>query len=211
MIEKLRFEFRHCPVTMTLLCLNIFIYLLSVIIFKTFSLDAYQALCLGAYNPLYVSYNHEYYRIIMSNFIHFSVIHILMNVYSMYGLGRFVERAFDTKEMTIIILSSMLCTSGLQYIIYLFVPNFGIYGVSAGMSGMIFGMIGALAALALYYKGIFEEIFRSLLSQVIMMFLISFVVTSISFYGHLFGLIGGFISTYLVLKNRNNTKQELLN
>ena len=44
------------------------------------SMSAMQGIQVGGFNPLYVYYYHEYYRLITANFIHFGLMHIFCNV-----------------------------------------------------------------------------------------------------------------------------------
>lgn len=161
-----------------------------------------DALMFGGYNPAYVLYSGEYYRLITANFIHFGLLHLVMNCYSMLGIGMFVEVSLGVKNYFILIVASALSTTGIPYILYL-INGYGLNTISGGVSGVIFGLIGALGALALVHKDIFSDIFRQLAPNVIIMLFISVIVPSISLSGHLSGLIGGFIVTYIMLIKKN--------
>ena len=69
-----------------------------------------------------------------------------------------------------------------------------------GISGAIFGLMGALLALAMEFKSVYAYVFKQIASSVILMLLISFLVPSISLVGHVSGMIGGFIAMLLIIK-----------
>ena len=161
-------------------------------------MNVYEGMAFGGYNPVFVQLNHEYYRLITANFIHFGVIHIAVNCYSLYGIGMFIESSLKPKKYCIVLLISALATTGLPYLLYL-INGFEANTVSGGISGVIFGLIGALGALALKYRDIFLDVFRQLAPNLLLMLFISVVVPSISLSGHVAGMIGGFIATYIIL------------
>ena len=174
-----------------------------------FSIDmnAMQGLAAGGFNPYYVHVTHQYYRLITANFIHFGLMHIVVNCYSMYNLSCFVEYLMGSKNYLIVILASMLSTTGLPYIAYL-LCGIGAHSVSGGVSGVIFGIIGAIGALYLFYPTQFRDVARSLGMNVLLMLFISFVVPSISLSGHVSGMIGGFVSAYIILYIKKRKRQK---
>ncbi len=209
-MEEIIEKYKKYPITIGLILICIIVYVISVFIYGP-SMDAQQGLHFGAYNPLFVFWNHDYYRLLTANFVHFGLLHIIVNCYSLYGLGIFVESVLKMKRYLIVIICSALATSGLPYLLYLF-NGFEVNVVSGGISGVIFGIIGALGALAIVYKDVFLSIFKQLMPNVLAMLAISFLVPSISLSGHVAGLIGGFVSTYFILnKKKKNRYDDLLN
>jgi len=206
MLDELFKKYKKSPITMSLILICIVIYIISFILYGE-EMNASEAISLGAYNPMYVYFGHQYWRLLTSNFIHFGILHIVVNCYSLYGIGGFIESVLKVKKYIIVLFVSALFTTGVPYILFL-MNGFESYSVSAGISGVIFGLIGSLGALAIRYRNIFLDIFRQLAPNVIFMLLISFLVPSISLSGHLCGLIGGFIGTNLVLliKKKDHSK-----
>lgn len=176
----------------------ILVYIVSFILFGE-EMSALEGLYFGGFNPLYVHLSHEYFRFITANFIHFGFLHLAMNCYSLYGLGLFIENSLRFQKYLILIIISALSTTGLPYLFYLLTGQNGNV-VSGGISGVIFGLIGALGALALHYQYVYMDIFKQLAPNIILMLLISLIVPSISLSGHLAGLVGGFVCTYILLK-----------
>ncbi len=201
--------YKKSPITTITIGICVIVYLITLM-FYGIEMNAYEALNFGAYNPMYVSYNHEYYRLLTANFIHFGILHLVVNCYSLLGLGTFLETILSKKKYIIVLIVSGLATTGLPYLLFLF-NGFEANTVSGGISGVIFGLIGALGALALLYKDIFLRIFKQLLPNILVMLVISFTIPSISWSGHVFGMIGGFVSTYIILYiNINKSKRDHL-
>ena len=212
LIYNFKDKYKRAPITMILIILCVIVYIVSVILYGL-EMTAQEGIQFGGYNPQFVFYNHDYYRLLTANFIHFGFIHIAVNCYSLYGIGMFIETVLKDKKYLIVLVASCLATTGIPYLLYLF-NDFGIGTVSGGISGVIFGLIGALAALALKYKEVFMDVFKQLAPNVILMLLISFMLPSISMSGHISGFIGGFISAYLVISIKPKKKdkyKDLLN
>ena len=106
------------PVTYTLLALCIMTYIATTLLLSI-DMNAMQGLAAGGFNPYYVHVTHQYYRLITANFIHFGLMHIVVNCYSLFDLSCFAEYLIGTKKYIIVILASMLSTTGLPYIAYL--------------------------------------------------------------------------------------------
>ncbi len=202
--------FQKSPITCSLIAVCIVVYLVSLLRYGI-EMSALEGLEFGGYNPLYVYFYNEYYRIITSQFIHFGLMHLIMNCYSLFGIGMFIESVFSKKKFLIIVISSLVATTGLPYVLFI-INGFEANTVSGGISGLVFGMIGALAALAIVYKDVFLHVFKQLSSNLILLLIISFLVPSVSLSGHLSGFIGGFVSTYIIIVlKKNKAKKSLLN
>lgn len=197
MLNRFLWKYKSFPITISLICLCILVYAMSFVWFGE-EMNALEGLYFGGFNPVYIQLSHEYYRLLSANFIHFGILHLVVNCYSLYGLGLFIEKSLGLKKYLILILVCALTTTGLPYLFYL-ITGYGANVVSGGISGVIFGLIGALGALALHYKYIYMDIFKQLAPNIILMLIISFIIPSISLSGHLAGLIGGFVCTYILL------------
>lgn len=211
-MNELLYKYKKSPITYSVIGICIVVYVVSVLVYGI-EMSAYEGLTFGGYNPLLVAFGGEYYRLITANFIHFGLLHIVVNCYSMKGLGVFIENTLSRVEYIIILGVSALFTTLLPFVLFL-INGFEANVVSGGISGVIFGLIGSLGALALCYKDIFMTVFKQLAPNVTMMLVISFIVPSISLSGHVSGMIGGFMATYIILKlkrKQKNLYEDLLN
>lgn len=207
-MDKLVYKIKRFWITYGLIGISIFVYILSFIKYG-YEMDVNQAIEFGAYNGQLVYYYNEYYRLLVSNFIHFGFLHLLVNCYSLSGIGCFIENIFEKYEFSIIVLASCFSTTTLSYILFLLF-GFEAYTLSAGISGVVFGMVGSLFALSLMYKNIFMDIFKSLLPNLIAMLVLSIIIPQISLSGHIFGMLGGFVSTLIILIIKKN-KTKIIN
>ena len=122
-----------------------------------------------------------YWQLVTSMFTHVQVIHIGFNMLALWVLGPQLELAFGRARFLALYFLSGLAGSAL---VYWAAPQ---YGATIGASGAIFGLMGALAVLALKVGGDF----RGVLTWIGINFVITFVVAGISWQGHVGGFIGG--------------------
>ena len=127
----------------------------------------------------------DYSRLISSAFIHFGVLHIAFNMYALYLLGGALERYVGTLRFGIIYGLSAL-TGSLGALIL--TPN----GLTAGASGAIFGLMGAMLVLE-RHRGV-ALLGGSIGGLLVVNLLITFGVSGISIGGHIGGLAGGVLS-----------------
>ncbi|MBO6046524.1 MAG: rhomboid family intramembrane serine protease [Erysipelotrichaceae bacterium] len=199
-------DFDKYPVTYGLMALCVVVYCFTTIKYGL-TMSVSDGIKMGGYNPILVWEYHEYYRLITANFIHFGIMHIVVNMYSLHGLGCFMERVMGRVNYLIMIIVSALSTTCIPLAIYLIKPGFEANVIAGGASGIIFGVIGALAAYAYLYQDVFGRIFESLLPNLLMMVVISFLVPSISLSAHVSGFVGGFIVSYILLQAKLRKSQ----
>jgi len=149
----------------------------------------------GALTPNSVLVGHQYWRIITSGFLHAGLMHIFVNMISLYSLGRFIEAAVGSPRMAIIYFVSMVA-SGLG-VVYLSAPAYADVG-TLGASGAIFGLFGALFAIGLKLGRPGMQLVRDNLGILILNLIITFTVPGISWQAHVSGLAAGFVLTYLI-------------
>lgn len=105
----------------------------------------------------------EWWRTFTSMFVHVGLLHLAMNMYGLYALGPFVERLFGNLGFAAIWLVAGLAGSLLSATTH---PD----TVSAGASGALFGVLGALAAyLIRQRRTIPPPVFTSLMRNVVIM------------------------------------------
>jgi membrane associated rhomboid family serine protease len=122
----------------------------------------------------------DYYRLITSVFLHYGLVHLLMNMWALWVLGRDLEAHFGrVRFLTLYLLSGL----GGSVAVYLFSDE---SGLTAGASGAIFGLF---AAQFVVLKRLRKDT-SALIPILIINAVISFV-PGISFFGHLGGAVAG--------------------
>ena len=95
----------------------------------------------------------EYWRLLTSNYIHIGFIHLLFNMWCLYSIGLELEKFIGSQYFIIIYLVTGISGSIASCFI-----NYNIVG--AGASGAIFGISGALLAIAYYLSRKSNNIIR---------------------------------------------------
>jgi membrane associated rhomboid family serine protease len=138
--------------------------------------------------PLIV-HQHEYWRLVTAGFLHVGLFHIFVNMMSLYFVGTVLEPAIGRLNFLAVYFASLLAGS---FGALLLQPD----AQTAGASGAIFGIFGALIVVA-RDRGI--PIWQSGLGVVLMInLLFSVTFAGISLGGHLGGLAGGLITGALI-------------
>jgi rhomboid protease GluP len=132
----------------------------------------------------------EWYRLISAIFLHGSFLHLFLNMYSLWAVTPTVTSIFGSlgKNPNLVFISifliSGICGNILSY--YFNSSN------SLGASGAIFGLIGAIAAFAILKQQ--TEIMTNILYVLGLNLILGLMPGSgIDNFGHLGGLIGGFL------------------
>ena len=141
------------------------------------------------YGPAMSHGQHEYWRLVTSGFMHAGIVHIAVNMLSLYFVGSALEPAIGRVYFVLIYLASLLAGS---FGALLFSPDIRIVGAS----GAIFGIFGALIVVA-RARGI--SIWQSGLGGMLLLNLVlSISIPGIAVGGHVGGFAGGLISGWLV-------------
>ncbi|MBN1173493.1 MAG: rhomboid family intramembrane serine protease [Micromonosporaceae bacterium] len=125
--------------------------------------------------------NGDYYRLVTSMFLHYGVLHLLMNMWALWVLGRLLETALGPGRFLALYLLSGL---GGSVAVYAFSSP---HAATAGASGAIFGLF---AALFIVLRRLGRDS-SSVLPVLLINLMITFTVPGISIAGHLGGLVCG--------------------
>jgi len=187
--------------------INTAFVIINVIVFFVMSLkgsteDVEFMLGHGAMFVPSVLEDKEFYRFFTCMFLHFGFMHLTGNMVVLMFLGDNVERAVGKyKFILIYIIGGMIGSLG--SFSYALVYNPGI--VSAGASGAIFALIGALLWLVIRNKGRLEDM-TTLRMCVLIAYALYNGITSehVDMAAHLFGLVGGFLTAIVLYRKPVN-------
>lgn len=200
--EKINELFREKKPIVTKILITIIIALFIIMyLFGSGSEDIKTLYVFGA-----LVKNGSWIRLFVSMFLHIGILHLLMNVYSLYILGKQTENFYGHIKTLIIFIYSGLVGNLLSMI--LMNPN----TISAGASGAIFGLMGALLYFSINQRSYMgEALKKQILPVIIINLLFTFMIPSINMYAHLGGLIGGIIISMAVGVKYKTSKFEKIN
>lgn len=143
----------------------------------------------STYNPLIVA--GEYWRLLISAFMHLDPMHLLFNAVFVYRFGTIVENVFGKWRMVVIILMSAITASLFSFA---FSTNH-----SLGASGVAYGFVGVLIFLGFEMRKTFMPLVKQLIIPMLLIStMFSLVIPNIDHFGHLGGLVGGFLAVAIV-------------
>lgn len=149
------------------------------------------SLLLAAFvKPAFVS--GEYWRILTGFTLHIGLIHLLMNGYALYVLGKLFETLSNRAHLAIVFLISAISGNVLSLI---FMPD----GTSAGASGGITGFLGYLVVYGYKRRALLpKEFLKNMLFNIGFLALYGIALYRvIDNFGHLGGLLAGAIYGFL--------------
>jgi rhomboid protease GluP len=143
---------------------------------------------------------HEYYRLLTCAFLHFGVQHLFNNMLVLAYIGDNLERALGSVKYTVLYLVAAVGSS-LASAVWSMLTNE--YTVSAGASGAVFGVVGALLFILVVNRGRLED----LSSRRLGLFAAFSVYHGISSAGidnaaHIGGFIIGVMMAFLLYRRR---------
>ena len=154
------------------------------------------------YGPLVKS--GQVFRLLTSAFLHIGVIHLLVNMYSLYVIGSQVENYIGKWKFLLIYFVSAISGNLLSVVFNT--------GISAGASGAIFGLLGALLYFGLHYRLFLGNVLVTQIIPVIILNLfIGFAIPGIDNSAHIGGLVGGYLATMALGLKGKSAKQDRIN
>ena len=185
--------------TRLLIALNVIAYLWEVSVAGPSMLSGFgssagieRVLVDGALIPAFVLQDGQWWRVITGAFLHGGLIHIGVNMLSLWFLGRFIEYALGSWRMFVVYMFSLI-VSGLGVVFFSspMVPT-------VGASGAIFGLFGALFAIGFKLGKPGMDLVRANVGILVLNLIITFTVPQISWQAHVAGLLAGFVLTYVI-------------
>ena len=132
--------------------------------------------------------------------MHFGFEHLLNNMLILLCAGPILEKALGYIKYTILYLLAGVGGSTLSYLQML---KSGDYAVSAGASGAIFGIIGALLWIVICHKGRYETLTgKGLLFMIVISLYYGVSTGGIDNWGHIGGLLMGFLMGILLYRKK---------
>lgn len=183
---KIRYARALPTVTYTLIAVNCLMWVLQLL-FR-------QVTIFGIYNPLYVEYTGEWYRLLTSGFLHSTsnITHLALNMLTLYLFGQALEPLLGRWKFLVTYLLSII---GGSLTVHLIAQLMGTMEASTlGASGGVFGLFGAFFALSRAR----QQSTRGIVLLVVFNFVFGFFASGISWEAHLGGLVTGAVVASLL-------------
>lgn len=187
-------ELRKEPVTAGLILLNILVFL--AVEFTGSSQNTMHMLdCGAAYTPMIVQ-GGEYYRLFTCMFLHFGIEHLLNNMLVLFVLGSRLERVIGKIKFLLIYLLGGVLGNVISLYLELHAQNFA---VSAGASGAVFAVMGAMIYIVIRNKGRLGDLsMRQILIMAVFSLYFGFASTGVDNMAHVAGMVSGFLLAVLL-------------
>lgn len=175
--------------TVGLIVINIGIFLIFMLLGK--SEDTIFMMEHGAMYEPYVLEGHEYYRIVTSMFLHFGINHLMNNMVMLGALGWNLE--IETGKIRFLLIYFLSGIGGNIFSLFMN-QSAGRDVVSAGASGAVFGLMGALVFVVIRNKGRVGRLSRrGILLMVVLSLYFGITSSGVDNMAHIGGLICGFL------------------
>ncbi len=189
--------------TIALIVINVAVFLILSVIGATenaqFMLDH------GAMYVPYVAERGEYYRLFTAMFLHFGFSHLMNNMIMLGVIGWTLEREIGSVRFMIIYLGSGLCGNIVSAVASIRTMDFA---VSAGASGAIFGIMGAMLYVAIRNRGRVGDLSTpGLVVTVVLSLYYGFVGVGIDNLAHIGGIISGALLAILLYRKKNRYRR----
>ncbi len=197
------FKRKKIVFTNAIIFINVLIFMVTFVLSSS-NMSAYNLLKFGAsFTPLVKS--GEVWRLITCAFLHAGIIHLLVNMYSLYIIGCQVETYIGKYKFLAIYLISAVCGSLMSCI---FNPN----TVSVGASGAIFGLLGSLLYFGMHYRLYLGSVLKNqIIPLIIVNLALGFLINGVDNAAHIGGLIGGYLISIALGIEGKSSKNEIIN
>lgn len=192
-------DIQRYRLTYILIAVSSVVYLFSALSSQSLiDMDMQVLVDMGALFGPYTVVKGEWWRLLTAMFLHGGMTHLLMNMFSLYLVGRGAEMYFDTKSyLSIYFFSGII---GGLVSLYMHPVSVGV-----GASGAIFGVFGALAGFFLAHRDRIASHSKAFMKDFGIIIAINLVIglsiPSIDVSAHIGGLVVGFIGGFVLSKN----------
>lgn len=187
-------EIKKEPVTVLFILLNILIFV--IVDFTGGSENTVHMIACGAAYPPLILEEGETYRLFTCMFLHFGIYHIANNMLVLFVLGQRLEPVLGKVKFILVYLLGGL---GGNIFSLLMETKKAEYAVSAGASGAVFAVMGAMLYVVIRNRGRIQDIsVRQMMIMAGFSLYFGFTSTGVDNAAHVGGLVCGFILAALL-------------
>ena len=195
----------QAPCTIFLVAVNVIVFF--ALSFQGMTEDGAFMLEHGAMYVPRVIESGEFYRLFTSMFMHFGFPHLVNNMLMLVVMGMMLEKELGKIKYLLLYLISGLGGNLLSAMWDILAND---YAVSAGASGAIFGVIGALLYIAIRNRGRIGNVSgRGLLFMIALSLYYGFTSGGVDNLAHIGGLLSGFILSILLYRKPKSKRSSV--
>ncbi len=177
-------QVRKAPATLVILILMLIVHFLGYVM-NVSGGDVNSMIARGAYYKAFILAG-EYWRFLSAGFVHSSIVHLLMNAWSLIMIGTVVENMLGTGKYLIVLPGSMI-----GGYVFLFATEGNTLCV--GLSGGLYGIL-AVFLLRMYLNGAWKvKQFRSMILEMILVNMMLNFMPGVAWKVHLGGFLSGLL------------------
>ncbi|HJD02095.1 MAG TPA: rhomboid family intramembrane serine protease [Candidatus Mediterraneibacter excrementavium] len=182
---------------------TIILIAVNVIVFFTLSLmgdteDVVFMMRHGAMYEYLVTHDHEYYRLFTCMFLHFGIEHLLNNMVILGALGWNLEPEIGKIRFLAVYFGSGIAGNVISLLFHASAEQ---GAVTAGASGAVFGLMGALLYVVIANRGRLGRLSgRGMLVMVALSLYFGFASSGVDNFAHIGGLICGFLMALILYR-----------
>lgn len=179
--ENFKQFIKFYPVVSAIIALNLIVYIITLLP------NIGDWLYIYGVNVNSLLANGQWWRLVTSIFVHAGLMHVLLNMFSLFLFGPELEKiGGKARFLTIYLLSGIFGN------VATFLFQDPLYA-STGASGAIYGIFGAFAALVYYTRNTIPQLKQVILPLIVIGVIVTFVSPGVNATAHLGGLIVGFL------------------
>lgn len=148
----------------------------------------------GAYYKPFVIAGNEYWRFFTSGLLHLNLIHMLVNVISLYYLGMMIESMYKKWQYLVILIVSIIVGSAITFVVSDTL-------MAVGISGGLYGLLAAMILFTFHNNSIQIPQVRNSVMRILMINLLISVLPGVSMSDHLGGFFTGAILGFLFISS----------
>jgi len=139
----------------------------------------------AVYSPTIIMNPIQIWRLFSAIFVHIGLEHFVVNVITLYFIGRQAEDIFGSRNFFLLYMMSGLMGN---IFVFFFSPD----ALSAGASTALFGLFAAVVILGYYsHSPLLNQLGRNYLALIVINLIFNLFTPSVGITGHLGGLVGG--------------------
>jgi len=197
------FFHNKAPVTLALILINIIVFV--ALSLKGTAFDTHFMVEHGALSLPRLMVNYEWYRLITAVFLHFNMEHLAANMLALWVFGERVETALGKGRFLLLYFISAVVGNAVSLAVTFFS---GANVVSAGASGAVFGIIGALFSIVIRNRGKYTDLTGGRAVFLVLYSIFSgFAGEGIDNAAHIGGLIAGLLLGFILYRSREDGEE----